>query len=46
MIKYRGVIILNPCTYCYRREQDPEAGPGMCWACYVASLLMEVDNDA
>lgn len=41
-MKYRGKLLLNPCKWCFRREQDPEATDNMCWLCYVASLQEEV----
>lgn len=44
VIASTGRIVVLPCVFCYRREQDPEAKDQMCWECYVASLLMEVDN--
>lgn len=44
VIESTGRVIHNPCTYCFRREQDPEARPGMCWECHVATILMEVED--
>lgn len=39
IIASTGRVVYNPCKYCFRREQDPEAKDNMCWDCYVAVLL-------
>lgn len=44
VIASTGRIVVLPCVFCFRREQDPEASNNMCWPCYVASLL-EVSDD-